>query len=197
MQPLADQSQGPETLHATMNQAMKPPDHLGGCVWTASHTFQCSGHRPALGPLARQGSEPRKRQGLKRGEPTRQASGRGGGSCREQGNRPQRAEGEEKGGRDGSAGCGGKQLGHQGWGRASGVGMGQAWVGGGVGWGDRRRGFLALNRQALMGVGTSGCQSREDWLSIPCRLCRLDWGMHWVRGPFQPAHTWEGGGHPS
>ena len=40
-----------------------------------------------------------------------------------------------------------------------------------------------------MGVGTSGCQSQEDWLSIPCRLCRLDWGMHWVRGPFQPAHS--------
>ena len=45
--------------------------------------------------------------------------------------------------------------GHQGWGRASGVGMGQAWVGGGVGWGDRRRGFLALNRQALMGVASN------------------------------------------
>lgn len=74
--------------------------------------------------------------------------------------------------------------------RASGVGTGQAWVG-------QRWGFLALNRQASMGLGTSGCQSQEDWLSIPCRLCRLDWGVHWVRGPFQPAYTREGGGHPS
>lgn len=49
-QTLADQSQRPETVNATTNEAMKPPAHLAGCVWTASHTFQCAGHSPALGP---------------------------------------------------------------------------------------------------------------------------------------------------
>lgn len=72
--------------------------------------------------------------------------------------------------------------------RASGV-----WTGVGQG----RRGFLAPNWQALTGVSASGFQSHEGWLSILHGLCGLDWGARWVRGPFQPAHTWEGGGHPS
>lgn len=88
MQPLADQSQGPWDLHATMNQAMKPPDHLGGCVWTASHTFQCSGHEPALGPLAK--ARALSPDEVSREEnPQKQANGRRK-SCREQGTRPQR-----------------------------------------------------------------------------------------------------------
>lgn len=67
-----------------------------------------------------------------------------------------------------------------------------------AGLGRAEEGILSTEPQASMGLGTSGCQSREDWLSIPCRLCRLDWGgVHRVRGPFQPAYTREGGGHPS
>lgn len=137
--------------------------------------------QPSPGVLARQGSEPRKRQGLKRGEPTRQASGRGEGSCREGGQAPESRGRRER--REGGVSRVRKEVA-----RASGVGTGV---------GQGRRGFLAPNWQALTGVGASGFQSREGWLSILHGLCGLDWGARWVRGPFQPAHTREGGGHPS
>lgn len=104
------------------------------------------------------GSEPSKRQRLKRGEPTRRASGRGGGSCGERGPGP-RGQGERREGTDVRR-VWSKGLGQQAWDRA-------AWVRGGAE-------FLALNWQASVGMGASGCQSREAGLPILCGLRRLD-----------------------
>lgn len=84
---------------------MKPQSHQPAwwlCLDNVPH-LPVSWAQPSPGALARQGSEPRERQGLKKGEPTRRASGREKGAA-ESGTRPQRAEGEERGGERGQGG---------------------------------------------------------------------------------------------
>lgn len=86
---------------------MKLPAHLGGCVWTVSHTIQGPGHSPALGSWPGRALSPEKgrvsREENPQGKPVAGEKG-----AAERGARPQRAEGEERGGKEGSAGCGKK-----------------------------------------------------------------------------------------
>lgn len=137
---------------------MKPPAHLGGCVWTASHTFQCPGHSPAMGPWpGRTLSSEKGRISREENPQGKPVAGRTG--LQRAGTRPQRAEGEERGGEEGSVGCRSSSgIGHGGGDR------GQAWV-------RRRRGCLALNWQALVGRGylwtlkpSNGCPSSTGFV---------------------------------
>lgn len=104
---VTDQSPRPETVDATTNEAREHQPTWWQCSDSVPH-LPVSGAPPSPGALAGQGSEPRERQGLEKGEPTRRASGREkGGGCREWDQAPEsRGRRERRGAGSGVCVCG-------------------------------------------------------------------------------------------
>lgn len=136
---------------------MKPPAHLGGCVWTACHSFQCPGHSLALGPwLGRVRAQQKAASQERRTHKASQWQGRR--ELRRAGTRPQRA-----GRAEGGDGC---QAGVEQGARAAGVGQG--------GLGPGRGGILGAELAGLRGDGCLWMSKPRGWAAHPLWARRLD-----------------------